>query len=262
MSPGLVSVRTSGVIKHSGAELTSIRLNENQKRERPQLHGEAMSFLMYLIATTVLDMSTQASGNHGDHTWYEQYLAHIVAPGWLRRCQKHVSRPERGDEKKALCQNCELLLPQEMFSNSIWHHKRTRRVVCTKCQQESGGEEEALCQICERSLPKKMFTDSVWYHRRTRGVVCIKCQQEKAPGKTKCELCEELLPAAAYSESMWMNRTHTKQRTLCLDCCNPPCTRAGCSTCKSLSFLPSAFSCVHVQKCGGACLSGESSFQQ
>ena len=67
--------------------------------------------------------------------------------------------------------------------------------------------------------------------RKCRSCRCVEDEMEDNIELHQCEVCEKTLPRNEYNDSMWKHRDDPSRRTLCLKCCNPPCTSAHCRTC-------------------------------
>ena len=70
---------------------------------------------------------------------------------------------------------------------------------------------------------------------------CIQCRQlgcetvdeDNAGNETlhQCQVRKKDFPRAEYAPSMWHNKSNANLRTVCLTCCNPPCSASDCPTC-------------------------------
>ena len=120
------------------------------------------------------------------------------------------------------CDLCTLRLPEACYTSSMWHNKNaaSQRTLCNACCQPKCCNAECKSQtekVHWLQYPKTLEERDDWH--------CFACRHP-------CDLCKEMLPKKAYTDSMWKHRVGSDQRTLCNDCCRPPCTRTQCKTCK------------------------------
>ena len=120
------------------------------------------------------------------------------------------------------CDLCGLDQTEEEYSESMWNHKAkdTQRTLCEKCCQPRCRNQDCrspATRLHPKQFPKTLEERDNWH--------CLECRHP-------CDSCGEVSPKKAYSDSMWKNRVSSNQRTLCNDCCRPPCTRTQCKTCR------------------------------
>merc|ERR1712194_79758 len=68
--------------------------------------------------------------------------------------------------------------------------------------------------------------------------VCVGCREDDEEKKAaseaethRCAICLQDKTERGFGASMWKRRRDKTRRTLCRDCCHPPCSNPKCKTC-------------------------------
>ena len=124
--------------------------------------------------------------------------------------------------------------------------------ICSICSSSKGTADFVHFDPGNR-LETKEWLRAVFEHVIKPGKLrcckeCSKLERSVGEAPTKilqCQYCEQIKTREAFSDNMWKNKTNIRYRTVCIECCNPPCSRTDCSRCK-ICRDPS---CHELEKC-------------
>ena len=142
------------------------------------------------------------------------------------------------------CDVCKKQKSPSEYTDSMWLHKSdaTRKTLCKDCcRPRCTAKNCPTCPHCRnedctnaqcseeiQALHPKMLPNTMC---DVENYICSKCRHSLP--LHPCDVCKKQKSPNEYTDSMWHNRSDTNRRTLCKDCCRPPCSAAHCRTCRT-----------------------------